>query len=221
MERRSVLRAVALATVFLVPTKARAVSLIDLKGLGNAIDAAADALGKLADSLAHAVSLGDKGYSVVRARVIKSTLKDIDARLTDLAQTTQSALVQNMHGYVELARRMIQATGGSRETLRAELRSSWKPVVDGIRDVLTKTKNLLNELRQDRSDFVLEDARGALLSALDAKVGLLDTLRFGEFPEDLEQINQLRIVADKFDVLRHKTIEALTQMSKYIAKIES
>jgi hypothetical protein len=51
-----------------------AVSLVDLKGLGDAIDAAADALGKLGDGVAHLIALGDKRFNILSARSTRKTL---------------------------------------------------------------------------------------------------------------------------------------------------
>jgi hypothetical protein len=204
-----------------LPVRGYAITLVDLKGLGDAIDAAAGALGKLADSVAHIVSLGDRGWSVASARSARERLKDMDARLADLARTKQSVLVDNMRLYVELGERMIQASGAAKDSLLSELEGSWRLVIDGISQVLTMTNGLMDELRADRSDFVLESARGTLIDALQSKIGLLDKLKFDANPQGPDEIAELKNVSENFDTLRLKTIAAVDAMSDYIKKIEN
>jgi hypothetical protein len=218
IQRRAVL--IGLLTSAL-PVRGYAITLVDLKGLGDAIDAAAGALEKLADGVGHIVSLGDRGWSVASARRARERLKDMDARLVDLARTKQSALVDNMRLYVELGERMIQASGSIKELLLSELEGSWRLVIDGISQVLAMTNGLLDDLRADRSDFVLESARGTLLDVLQSKIGLLDKLKFDANPQSPDEIAELKKVSEKFETLRLKTIAAVDAMSDYIKKIEN
>jgi hypothetical protein len=194
------------------------VSLIQIKDLGAAIDAAAGALGKLADSVAHMIFLGDKGYNIANARKTKNRLKDIDARLTDLAQISQSTLVDNMLGYAELWRRLSSTTDGAAKN--EQLKSSWQLVVAGIRDVLLQTRDLVDELRRERSDFVLQPSWIMLIKALDDKASLLNVPELTSPPDTDEKINELEAVAKNFEALRNNTIKALTSMSDYISKVE-
>jgi hypothetical protein len=204
-----------------VRPQAQAMTLIDFKNLADVIDAASGAIGKIADSVAHLISLGDKAWSVVSARQAYASLNSVDARLTNLVQTDQSALVENIRHYIELWGRMTQADESQRARLRNDLKAAWPRVIDNIRQVLAMTKNLLVEVKADLSDFVTESARGTLLGALQAKVGLLDRLQFIEtMPESAEEISELTKLSEKFEMLRMKTIEAIEAMSAYIKKIE-
>jgi hypothetical protein len=96
-----------------------------IKDLGSVVVAAAEALGKLADSIAHMISLGDKGYSIINARRVRNKLKDIDVRLNMMARTRQSIAVLGIRDYIVLCRR-IREGRYSKEQISQRLSKNWK-----------------------------------------------------------------------------------------------
>ena len=66
LKRRGVLAGAALASIGIDCDGATAASLVDLSSLGKALGDAADAIGKLGDSIAHLTSLGVQGWTLLR-----------------------------------------------------------------------------------------------------------------------------------------------------------
>jgi hypothetical protein len=79
-----------------------AASLLGLEDLGKALGAAADAVGKLGDSIAHLISLGNQGFNAVQAERTRERLKDIDARLVQLNKVANVRIVNTMQEYINI-----------------------------------------------------------------------------------------------------------------------
>lgn len=203
---------------FILNTPVKAdVSLIDLKNLGQAIDEAAGAISKIGDGISHLIALGDKGYNVVEARITHNRLVNIDAKLFYIIGYNER-IISSLREYAEESRRHLNGSDRTYE-LEEELQHDWPLVLTNLRDILDQTRDLLERVRVERSDFVLEPAYGEMLSALSTKVGLLDKLIREGPPISKEQVDELDIVCDKLEKLREATAGATAQMSAYIKSI--
>jgi hypothetical protein len=193
-------------------SKRSAAGVIDLAGLGQAIDAAAGAFRKLENALVEAVSDGDHGFNVVVARRSRSRLVDIDARLQELAENQNTRVLGSLQSYINFFSKH-RKDGNADIALSA----AWHSFLQGLTDILTLTQQLLDDIQADRSDFVLQSTRTTLISALSAKIGILARLRQeGSYPLTKVEIEELAALSAKFDALRRQTVDATHAMSDYI-----
>ena len=137
-------------------------ALADLKGLGDALDTAAGSIGA---SVAQLAQLEGRTDLKARANSVRADLIDMDAKLKQLVFGDQDILTDNIRSYVELAKRENASPD--------ELSKSWNAIISQIRELIEATTRILDRIKANRSDFVLEDAYQALLSNINMKIGLL------------------------------------------------
>lgn len=219
-DRRKILMGFALVALLPPHSEAKAVSLVDLKGLGELVDAISRSMGNIAESIARVISLGDRGLSEISARNALSALKDLDSRLKFLASATQVALIRNFHDYVELGREALSADEGEKDRFDIKLKGAWTAIVSSVSEITRETTELLSKIRNDRSDFVLEEAYGILAGSLNDRIGILKKIRDADPPKSSAELNELNDVAGKYDTLRAKTLNAVDQLSAYIKSVQ-
>jgi hypothetical protein len=159
--RRILLAGVALAVTGTSSAGGAGVSLVDLSMLGKALGDAADAVGKLGDSFAHLVSLGQQGWDAASARATRNRLRDISARLTILSQQ------QNVRVIVSLDEYIREAQNGLSTNL---LQTAWSQLLSHLTDTLRDVKALLGDLEQERSDLVTQTVYQDLIETLGSRV---------------------------------------------------
>jgi hypothetical protein len=177
----------------------------ELATLAQALDAAADAIIKLASGIGQMIAAGDHAYSVVNARVTHDHLRDIDAKLGNLVEGSQRSLLDEIDNYIASAK------------AGRVLGSDWNAVLVAVHSVIQEIADLLGELKADHSDFVLEDARLTLIDALTEKVGVLSRLTLRGPPHTTQDLGELKSVRERLAKLRDVTRQAIRQMSRYIS----
>ena len=185
-----------------------------LKSVADLLGAAADGLSKLADSIAHIASLSLGGYDEVSARHIRARLKDIDARLVDVHRRLNAGVMSGIEGYIATAEayNAKKAAAGGRGFLQAK----WKEFVSILPMPLEQVQELLDDVKAERSDFILEQTYGEIISTLHSRVDILKNLMMLPPPTTPEEIDALKEVLPQYDRLRKSASEASKAFAKYL-----
>ncbi len=136
----------------------------------GAVGAAGDAIAKITDGVRHLVVTGVSGYKYVSAEREYNRLRDISARGTNLAGIQQQAIVRSIDEY--LAKPDPTA-------------ADWDFIRLRIQQVIVDVKRLLDDVRTERSDFVLEEAYGKLGDSLGSRSIMLD--KISRLPQPITQ----------------------------------
>lgn len=191
------------------PQIGAASSVVLLKELADRVGAAADALTKIVDSLTHLVTTGAQGYNAVHANLVYDKLRNTSALASSLV-SSQLILAKNLGEYAESAAGADQA---SREV-------AWAALVKRVQDVLTQVLAILNRVREDRSDFVLEPAYAKLSDVLQARVSLLQRIQSMPAPSTPEELQSVREIANRYNDLIAQLQLARDEMNVYVKSIK-
>jgi hypothetical protein len=178
-------------------------SIVDLSQLANVVRELANAVGRLGDSIAHVIKLGSGGVGVLSANRTRERLKDIDARLTIYS-----------HGQAVRFNYLCSALAATGEFPLDH--NDWRQVVDQVKEAGHNVEKLLSELQRERSDFVLEEAFGVLISTLTTRLELFDKLSSSPVPRTNEDIAALRESLAEWRRLRHELRKATRHLSIYV-----
>jgi hypothetical protein len=180
--------------------------------IAELLNAATHSIAKLGDSIAHIVSLGTKGYDAASARHIRARLKDISARLVYLYRLPNASIFSGLEGYIEQARK----TGNKKDLA---LRVRWAEYVRTIVFPLQQIQELLDDISNERSDFVLEKSYGDLLETLNSRVNIIQEIMRLPAPTSPEEIKALQEVASKYHVLRENLNAVLVEFLNYLKQL--
>lgn len=200
----------ALLGLCALPFAANAASasvLLNLQDLAKSVDAASDALVHLARAMAEVIKVGGILFSNADAALSLRRLKDIDAKLNFLTEVPNSNLVNDLSTYLAQARD---------KSFASNQQDLWMRVIVDVQNTLRPTADLLESIKNERSDFVLEDDYNALLNALSAKIGVLSQLSGSAPPRSAGELGAVEALAKKFDQLRTATRKATKVLSGYI-----
>ena len=180
-----------------------------LRELVETIGAAGDALKKVTAGFKELVVTGVQGYDGVQARLLHQKLVDISKDTADLL-VAQSSLPPTLGHYA-----------GRAETMRPEQRASaWRNIVNQLRNILVVVDGLLNRVKQDRSDFVLEPAYLKLQQALAARSALLSQLIAIEAPASTEELAIIAEAGQRYAVLIRELESARDEMNAYVKTLK-
>ena len=136
------------------------IELVDIQRLGSVLKDAADAISRMGDSIAHLVRLGAQGWDAASARRTRSRLIELRKQLISYRRS-QAAVALSLDGYVA----RIDAGRMPRQL-------DWKMATNGLLPVVQEVRALIEEVKAERSDFVLESAYESLYATLDARLTL-------------------------------------------------
>ncbi len=176
-----------------------------LKDLAEGVGAAGDALTKLTGGLRSLVGAGAEGFDVAKARVIYSRLKDTSA-LTSRLVVAQSAVVGGLEEYVRIAPTLDDAAR----------RGAWLENVGKLQELLREVQSVLDRVREERSDFVLEPAYAKIMKTLGERVTLLSRLSALPPPREDAELTLVREIAAKYRVLIEQLESARDEMNAYL-----
>jgi len=171
--------------------------LVLYKEIADVLGAAGDAIIKITDGIRHLVVTGATGYSHIAAQRERKRLVEISAVATDLRLTHQGALVRSIDEYLESSR-------------------GWYTVSRGISLVLGQVRALLDDVREERSEFVLETAYEKLLEALAGRVSLLERLEGVPPPTTEQEREALREINNEYKRLLKAFGEVIQQLNVYL-----
>jgi internalin A len=185
-------------------------ALVDLQQLGTLLKDAADAVTKFADSIAHIVKLGDAGLTEMSARRAHARLLGTYRGIGQLSLT--QGVVKNRF---ELIVDFLPGTGPDSEFWPAE-EKDWKDATSEIKPLIEQVDHLLSDLRNERSDFVLEPAYRSLHHALHGRHELFARLRASDLPKTPEQVKAVRLAVLEWNRLINELREASDAMAAYL-----
>jgi hypothetical protein len=197
---------------------ARAASLADLSELGKALGDAAEAIGKLGDSIAHLTSLGTRGWDVLSARRTRARLKDISARLVIVNALGNFVIISNLDTYIDNWNRYTQSgrIKLSEPSLDA-LKTDWFRFVSKVTEILNDVTQLLAGIENERSDLVTQSVYRDLVSTLGGRVTLLQRLHASEAPVSIKEIAALKVVVAEYQKLADNLKNAILALNAYVS----
>lgn len=145
--RREFMLAFALALVSAIEGKAQISKLAPanrakmLRDWSLALAAAGAAMTAFANGVASLGKTAEAGWSELSARRTRTRLADISARATQLAIENQSTVFNKIDDYPNKSN---------------PTDADWLAVTQPLSSVISKVKELLDELRDERSDFISE-----------------------------------------------------------------
>jgi hypothetical protein len=186
-------------------------SLVDIENLGKALSDAADAIGKLGDSIAHLAALGAKGWDAVSARRTRDRLIDISARLSVLSRA-QVVMLRNIDEYI------TQYCTDSGCVSSFEAQDSWEALVDGVTGITNDVSVLLVDLENERSGLVTEDVYQDLIGTLQDRKEALSVVRLSLAPSSAADLRALRYASRAYRILIANLQAAIKALNTYIQK---
>jgi hypothetical protein len=172
-----------------------------LKDVADALVAAGNAIKSITDGIAHMMHTGALGYSHVSAARERARMIDISARASRLAQTQNKMVVQSLDDFLAAP---------------TPTESDWRVVRLNVSGTLKDVESLLNDVRAERSDLVLEKSYQQLLETLGARAAILDRLMKLPLPSSAEERAALTRVNDAYKKLIAELREAIGQLNEYI-----
>jgi hypothetical protein len=172
----------------------------------EAISAAGDAIESLTDSIAHLVKTGNDGYDFIAATREYNKLKDLSARSTNLVNLKQVVVVKSIDEYL---------------ALDEPTNYQWDSLIQGIQSVLGNVKLLLDDVKEERSDFVREDAYAKMGFSLQSRTMLLDKISKLPKPNSQEELDQLRELNEEYKRLIASFGDAIKQLNMYLKQDKS
>lgn len=165
------------------------------------VAAAAEALGQVAKGIKVFVSTGYQGYSFVAAQRQHERLKDISARAIDLANAKQGLVTQSIDEYLLKPDPQL---------------NDWWTVTRRIDTALAGVTALLGDVRQERSDLVLEETYSKLLSSLQSRSLMLNRLSQLPPPASPEERQALSRFNDEYKKLLDAFRATIQELNAYI-----
>lgn len=175
-----------------------AVRISIFKDLIEAIGAAGDSLKKITDGFKHLIESGVAGYDAAAARLTYSDLKEVSKAATVLAGS-QTQVVDPIDSYLDNP----SPTG-------------WDDLRQRFTSVLLTVNALLERVKRNQSDFILEPAYKKLHTALVARASLLTKLQDLPPPTTQEELALLRQARDRYSRLLRELNAAHDQLNEYL-----
>jgi hypothetical protein len=167
----------------------------------EAMGAASEAIEGLTDGIKHLGRGRSATYSYDAAVRERARLIDLSARGRFVAHRQQRRVVEGIDRY---------------NRLKQPSAAEWEKVkVDAVK-ALQGVSALLEDVKQERSDFVLEKAYNTLTSTLSAREKLLERLSTLDPPTTPEELQALRKLNNNYKRLLHNFHKAIDQLNIYI-----
>lgn len=167
----------------------------------EAVDSAGDAIISLTDAFAHLIATGSKAYDVVSAKNDYNRLIDLSARSTNLVNLKNVVVVESIDDYLAKDN---------------PSNYDWDSLKQGIQSVMGDVKLLLSDIKEERSDFVLEDAYSKMGKTLKSRSVILEKIAVLPKPNSKEELEQLGKLNEKYKKLIDSFSKATEQLNEYI-----
>ena len=171
------------------------------KEIVDLLGAAGDAIIKITDGIRHLVVTGASGYNYIAAERVRKRLMRMSAVATNLAFFTQEEVVRSIDEYLESSKPSME---------------DWWVIRESIHLVLGEVGALLQDVREERSEFVLETAYRKVFGALAERVSLLQRLSVVPPPTTEQEREALREINTEYKRLLKLFIEAIDQLNAYL-----
>lgn len=173
-----------------------------LRELVDAIGAAGDAIASLTDGVAHLVVTGSDAYDYVSAKRERNRLIDISSRTVDLIAQKNVRVVTAIDDYLSIPNPAPE---------------QWQIVTFALNRTLSDVVLLLEDVRAERGDFVLQPTYLALSNSLNSRVAALQQLSALSPPNSPEERELLKQANNKYKILITNATNAVTELNKYIS----
>lgn len=181
---------------------------VDLGGIANAITAAAESLGKFADSVSKVASLSIAGYDEVTARKDQARLKQLYMKLVDY-ETVQGNAEHALETYIKYCE------SGATEAHLGPIWSEFRSKIDTLAAELTP---IVEAWKTEQADFILEEAYVTLRKTLSVRSELFfDFLKMDE-PKTAEEVAQVRLLHQAWTHLMSELKRSRVALSSYLSK---
>lgn len=178
---------------------ASAITVAAIKELAETVGAVGEALSKLTDGVKNLVVTGASGWDSVSARKTHSRLVALSADLTSLSVSQRITTLAALESFVD---KPTSAT--------------WQTFLTASDTVLLQANSLLEKLRQERSDFVLESSYQRLQQALGARVDLLSRLKTVKEPTAPAELAEVRSLLKAYRKLVVELEAAKDELNAYL-----
>jgi hypothetical protein len=175
--------------------------LVLYKEIVGLLGATGDAIIKITDGIKHLIVTGVSGYNHIAADRERKRLIRMSAVATDLASTHQAIVVRSIDEYLDSSEPTI---------------FDWIAVKEGVSGVLEEIRDLLDDVREERSEFVLESAYERLLRSLGIRSSFLEGLSRVPPPTTEEERDALREINNEYKRLLKAFSEAIEQLNLYL-----
>jgi hypothetical protein len=173
--------------------------LFTLKDVAVALGEAADSFSKLVDSFAHLTKTGIKGYDEINARRTYHRLRDLSAQMSILRAEQQINVVDPIGYYIAYPRGYI-----------------WEGVQNNLTCTLENVNNILAIVRAERSEFVLETTYFDMIATFQNRSVVLQELIQMPPPKTAEELEELRKVQKKYQLLIANLERATQELNNYL-----
>lgn len=189
---------------WLAPSEVRALSpLSELTEIAKAFGQAGESLGKIANGFSELVKHGLKSYSLISAKMTSERLKDLSAKSTQLLITQSAGVSGSLGNYL-----------GNPDP------KNWEAVTMRMEEVLREVNELLAVVKEERSDFVLEQTYFDMVSTLQSRDATLQRLIKLPPPTTKAELAELKKVDDQYQKLVNNLHKAVKELNAYIKMLE-
>jgi hypothetical protein len=189
------------ATIPVVAQTTEPTNVATLREAAEAVGAASDAIEGLTDGIKHLVNTGAADYNYEAAKRERARLISLSARGRMMAQVSQRRVVESIDSYTRL---------------KHPTPADWEKVRGDVIKALKGVSALLEDVKQERSDFVLEKAYNTLSYTLSARERLLEKLSSLDPPTTPEERQALQELNDNYKRLLKNFHKAIDQLNLYI-----
>jgi hypothetical protein len=174
-----------------------------LKNLSLALGAAAGAVTAITNGVTSLSKTAESGWSELSAWRTRTRLIDISARATQLANENQSTVINRIDDYLNKNNPTV---------------ADWLAVTQPLSSVISDVKDLLDELRDERSVFISEPAYITLMQTLDPGQLDLSKLQTLPPPTTAAEREELLEIRTKYKILLEKFQAAVQELNTYIKR---
>lgn len=171
---------------------------------------AGDALSKISKGFRDLITAGSDAYSFSAAVRERDRLKLLSKDLRELTQGSNVMLVQSIDYYIAMARR---------KRPEPEVEAAWTLVASHVDQTLISVTRLLEDVKQEKGDFVLMPAYESLLATLTSRSITLGRLKSIDAPTSKEELAQLELLSEKYRIFIANAREATNQLNEYIRTV--
>src|SRR5262249_38728961 len=145
-----------------------------------------------------------RGYDEVSARRTAARLRDIRVHLIEMAYLSNSRIINDMTSYIDFAEHYHKLSSAHKEKLSDTAYYRWREFVESLSEQIQQIGILLDDVRQERSDFVLEESYATILMSLDSRAKILKNLIEMPAPLSKREIQELQKINSQYARLKEQ-----------------
>lgn len=172
-----------------------------LRELLEAVKASGEAIGTLTEGFRTLVVAGADSYNYVSAARERSRLVELGRSTAMLLGNQNYMVVESISSYL--------ATPD-------KTNAKWQPIVGNFEKTLGAVNTLLDDVKKEKGDFVLEPAYVILQQTLNGRVTLLSQLKAMDAPTSPEELALLKQIHERYTQLITQTRSALAELNTYL-----